>query len=150
MRKSTDIKLFILYVVIAFGSLVVVIKCNAQTVQDYSYDFMNDAALWGVNLTMHAPEIVEVDQRLYLLVDNTKSYVDAYSDGYKYIYFDIYSTTYQYNLKVLVYHEFGHWYLGRGETSARSIMNTGIWSTSWDSLTPQDQTYFIKELFNNK
>lgn len=149
MGKKADAKLFIAYILIIILSLFAIVKCDAQTIGAYTEDFFSDASLWNVTLTRKAPIIVEIDERLHIVIKTKRIYVDAYSDGYNSIYFDISSTMYQYNLKVLVYHEYGHWYLWRDETNSDSIMNTDIWSKSWESLLPETQIYYIKELFNN-
>ena len=149
MRKSVTLKFFIAYFCLIALSLIGIVKCNAQTIEGYTADFFFAADNLGVVLNRTAPTIVEQEGYLFMKRDGIKIPVDAYtSSKYNTIFFDVTSYTYQYNLKILVYHEYGHWYLYRDETTKDSIMNTSIWyNTSWDDLTLEMQEYYTKELF---
>jgi hypothetical protein len=120
-----------------------------SSVHDYLELFRSDAKRFGVTLVKSPPAFIIEDRRLSIIINHEKIKVEAYRSGNT-IYFDSGSFMYQNNLKVLVYHELGHYYLNRDDNEKVSIMNVDFWGTSWgywDELPPEDQTLYLKELF---
>ena len=128
---------------------------TAQTVQDYVRDFQSDAINYGKYLTKSAPKIVLVNGIMRPVINGQSVNAAAYVDhDIATIYFSTVSTTYCYELKPLVYHELGHYYLGRNHKNnidantgmAVSIM-TSIWVEEWDTFCIETKQEYIDELF---
>lgn len=104
-----------------------------------------------------SPFIIETVNELYMWSPRGQLHVDAYADHTtKSIYFNTKSTLYVENLKVLVYHELGHYYLKRFHDntlrpngSPVSIMND-VYNIDWGYISSSDKTYYTKELFGIK
>ena len=144
----------LLILVLLFGLL----HCsNAQTVNQYVQEFKSDAQVYRVVLVRDSPFIIETMEELYMWTPRGKMHVDAYADHVtKSIYFNTESTIYINNLKVLVYHELGHYYLNRFHNNdlrldgnPTSIMNT-LYNIDWGYLSPVNQIHYTKELFGIK
>ena len=142
---------------IAFLLLLLSGAARGQTVNGYVQEFQRDAQTYKVVLVRDSPFIIETVEELYMFSPQGKMHVDAYADHVtKSIYFNTQSDIYINELKVLVYHELGHYYLKRfhnnnlrPDGSPVSIMNT-IYDIDWGYLSPADQTYYTKELFGIK
>jgi len=152
MKKVNLYSLLLLIVLLFLSSLV-----QAQTVNRYVAEFENDAQSYRVVLVEESPFIIETVNQLYMWTPKGKLHVDAYADHVtKSIYFNTTSNIYVNDLKVLVYHELGHYYLKRfhknnlrADGMPASIMNT-LYDIDWGCLSVQDQTYYTKELFGIK
>ena len=147
-----------LWIVVTFGLIFMMLKCTAQEYEyftdeapakAYAEEFMRDAQLYNASLYRTGTPVLQYsDYDLFATVNGKSTQVLAYTTySTNTIVFDTRSSMYEYNLKVLVYHELGHYYLNRDHTNTRSIMNYNIWATPWEDYSPIEQSYFIEELF---
>lgn len=118
---------------------------SAQTIDYYHQKFLNEAALYNYTIRTTPPAFIVTGQDLYLGKQPVNAYVDYTT---RTIYFNRYTHMYNNNLRILVYHELGHYYLDRRHTTTNSIMNPDIWQTRfWDTLQQQEKDLYLRELF---
>lgn len=152
MKKQNLYAILILIVLLLLTAAV-----QAQSVNSYVQEFQNDAQTYKIVLTEDSPFIIETVEELYMWTPRGRLHVDAYADHVtKSIYFNTQSTIYVENLKVLVYHELGHYYLKRFHNNDLrpngnpvSIMNTA-YNIDWGYISPLEQLYYTKEMFGIK
>lgn len=148
-----------LYLILFVAFLLLLLSgvARGQTVNSYVQEFQNDARAYRVVLVEDSPFIIETVNELYMWSPRGKLHVDAYADHTtSTIYFNTESVIYRDNLKVLVYHELGHYYLKRfhneqlrPDGSPVSIM-TNVYNIDWGYISSSDKTYYTKELFGIK
>ena len=159
MAKYTDMKLFVIWIVLIALSLFVVVQCSAQNPETYLEDFKRDAARFGKTLYPADPTFILEDKPLFIERNGKQIAVDAYVDFLpQNIYIDTGSNMWYKYPKVLVYHEFGHYYFTRGHNSELDAYNmprtlmTVRWywdaQLEWSLVPPAKQDYYLKELFN--
>ena len=152
MKKQNLYAILLLIVLLLLSAMV-----QAQSVNSYVQEFQNDAQIYKVVLVEDSPFIIETVEELYMWTPRGRLHVDAYADHTtKSIYFNTQSTIYVENLKVLVYHELGHYYLKRFHNNELrpngkpvSIMNTA-YNIDWGYISPSEQLYYTKEMFGIK
>lgn len=143
MKKLLIILLFVPFLV------------RAQTVEDYMMEFKSDAINYGKRFSVPDPIIILRAEMLYPRINGRYINAAAYVDhDIKTIFFSTISSSYCTELKVLVYHELGHYYLNRNhrpdldaETGMEISIMAPVWYNTWDDLLLEEQQEYIDELF---